>query len=123
MRGVVNMMDDAVASSTCGSALMNRPLEPKKISERNACSRGFVVNRTASPRVGRNSSSIHTRWPRKRAHTTCHTGKSIVRDFATAFIAGSRLTASTMKPMPRSRSGAGAPGMGRRPGKGPPEGC
>ena len=104
MIGAVNINADAVASSTKGRAVTKQAFETKKMSERAVCARGRTVRSIEMPRRGQKNSIIHTKCPKKRAHTTCHTGYSPARYFAIAFIPGRRLTPSSMKPIATSGS-------------------
>ena len=74
MIGAVNITADAVARSTNGRAVMKQTFATKKMSERTAWVVGRAERNIANPRRGRKKSVIHRRCPRKRAHTTCHTG-------------------------------------------------
>ena len=74
MIGAVNITEDAVARSTNGRAVMKQTFATKKMSERTAWVAGRAVRRIANPRRGQKKSIIQMTCPRKRAHTTCHTG-------------------------------------------------
>ena len=74
MIGAVNITAEAVARSTNGRAVMKHTFATKKMSERMACAVGRAVRRSRLPRRGQKNSVIQMKWPRKRAHTTCHTG-------------------------------------------------